>query len=89
MSTHKLRVIPKLSPTKARIVLRTGDGEASSVLITSVGHLNYVCGSCGAILLKRVRAGQLGKGIVFHCNQCGSYNQLLEATCRGEKPGIN
>ena len=53
-----------------RTVINLGPGSR----IKGRGDVNYLCGTCGQVLVKGVKEGQVSN-IVFHC-PCGSYNDL-------------
>lgn len=73
-----LNVIPR--PERAENLVP--DPKKSSVLfnVTEEGNpgperINYICGKCGALLIKGAAKGQFSR-LVLHCNKCDSYNDL-------------
>ena len=70
----KLRVIPE--PKKGTRAVLEKDSQTEPVIFKGSGGLDLQCGSCEAILAKGVAEGQL-RNLVLHCNQCGSYNEIV------------
>lgn len=68
MPDIKLKVVPE--PAKGTAAIIQGD---KSPLLRGEGQFNYLCGKCGAILLKGIEKGQV-RGIVLRCPKCGSFN---------------
>jgi hypothetical protein len=67
-----LRVVPEPAEGTAA-VLKSADGVARPFMKgTSTGH-DYVCGSCGAVLLEAMARGQVQQ-LILHCAACGAYN---------------
>jgi predicted RNA-binding Zn-ribbon protein involved in translation (DUF1610 family) len=42
------------------------------ILVASANTADYVCGDCGAVLM-RAEQGQV-HNLIIHCTGCGSYN---------------
>jgi len=66
----KLSIIPK-----PREGSRTVIESKLSPAFKGEGEVNYICGSCGAILAEKVRQGQI-RNIVIYCPRCGQYNEF-------------
>lgn len=47
--------------------------EEDTLVLQSDGPVTFVCGECGAPLLKNVSAGQV-RGGTFGCARCGAQN---------------
>ncbi len=62
--------------SKPREGSRTVVESKVSPVFKGEGDVNYICGSCGAILVEKIRRGQIGN-IVVHCPKCGQYNEFL------------
>ena len=73
MAEMKLRVIPEPAEgTRAVFVAQEG---FKGPFIMGVGALDCLCGSCGAVLLKKIEEGQI-KNLVLKCPMCGAYNEI-------------
>lgn len=70
MSTIRMQVIPP-NVLGARLPI---EGMVAPV-ITGKGHKDYACGSCGSLLLQRVRTTQV-RDLVLRCPRCGSLNEV-------------
>ena len=69
MSVIKMTVIPK--PDGGTILAAKGEGP----IISGVGELTYVCGSCGTKLFKNIDYKQV-TDIVAECGKCGEHNEF-------------
>lgn len=70
---EKLRVIEK--PTEiSRAIFSFADARPKLI---GQGNINYVCGTCGAILVERAWKQSLSN-IVVRCPSCQSYNEFLK-----------
>jgi predicted RNA-binding Zn-ribbon protein involved in translation (DUF1610 family) len=74
MPEIKLPVVPK-PDLSTRTVLEPAKDFAGP-FIKGTGDVDYLCGSCGAVLVERVTTGQI-KNTVFRCPNCGQYNELV------------
>ena len=69
---------------KKKLSIITRPREGSRTVIESKvspafkggGDVDYVCGSCEALIAEKVHRGQI-KNIVVHCPRCGQYNEFL------------
>ena len=70
MSTVRMHVVPPHeSPARDPI-------EAATVpAITGKGETDFVCGSCGDTLLRRMFYAQV-RDLVLRCGHCGATNQI-------------
>jgi hypothetical protein len=50
--------------------------SAPPVLIASTNTVDYVCGTCGEVLM-HAEGGQV-HNLIIHCTVCGSYNSTDE-----------
>ena len=51
------------------------DSRKIEPFVVGEGALDFTCGSCGHLMLKSLRRGQVTKAI-YKCPKCGSYNQI-------------
>ena len=72
---HKLRVIDK-PEEGTRSVLQQAAGAEGPFMIGSKGRgsMDYVCGSCGYVLLEEMGYRQSVVNVVLVCPSCGAYN---------------
>ncbi len=66
----KMWLVPEASIEK-RTVLET----TTLPLFEGKGATNYLCGNCGAILVKNVQQKQI-KNLVFKCPICKFFNEI-------------
>lgn len=72
MPEIRLSIIPKPHEGSRTVI----ESKANPVF-KGKGEVNYICGSCGAILAGEVRQGQI-KNIVVRCPKCGQYKEFPE-----------
>ena len=70
--TKKLRVIPEPLPGTASVLSVLSDGP----VVQSEGDTDFVCGSCGHLLLKAVASDQV-RNLVVHCSRCKAFNAVM------------
>ena len=70
MEIIKLSIIPE-PPEGSRTVIESKVSPA----FKGEGEVDYMCGSCGALIAEKVRLGQI-RNIVVHCPKCGQYNEF-------------
>ena len=70
----KLKVIPKPAP-KSRVVTEAYSGEDEGKESKKANRVNYVCGSCNAIIAKDVVEGSMKEQVV-RCTACDTYNEF-------------
>lgn len=78
-----LQVIPKPVTGTRTVLQQSPDYDGPSTVIVNVTaegnstdeRINYICGKCGALLVRGAFRGQL-QNIVLHCSKCDSYNNL-------------
>lgn len=69
----QLHVIPEPEPNTRSVLLYTGPG---TVGVTGDGNVTMICGNCGSPLLENVKVAQF-QGLVFRCNKCEAFNEVL------------
>lgn len=70
---QKLKVLKK-PPNDSRSIIKKEEGD--SVLFKGKGKINFLCGKCDSPLAVGINENQI-KGVVLHCNKCGSYNDTI------------
>lgn len=71
MATYTLQIITS-TDLKTSTIMRL---PTPAPFITGTGPDNYLCGSCGNVLLKNVHPGQF-RSIIIGCGKCKAYNAL-------------
>jgi DNA-directed RNA polymerase subunit RPC12/RpoP len=73
--TKKLRVIPE--PTSPRAILAQSEGETGPLITgtEATGSIDYICGTCGRLLIEGLDRTQGVANAVILCPGCGSYNE--------------
>jgi len=66
----KLGIIPKPSEGSRTVI-----ESKVSPTFKGGGDVDYLCGSCGALIAEKVRRGQI-RNIVVRCPKCGQYNEF-------------
>lgn len=70
MSTVRMQVIdPRQAAERGAIE------SVTAPLISGKGDTDYVCGSCGNTLLRRMRYAQV-RDLVLRCHHCGATNEV-------------
>lgn len=70
MSTVRMQVVPpNEAPGRDPIEATTAPA------ITGKGETDYVCGSCGSTLLRRMFYSQV-RDLVLRCGRCGATNEI-------------
>lgn len=72
MSTVRMQVIPADEAAQGAIE------AVMAPAITGKGETDYICGSCGSVLLRRMFYAQV-RDLVLHCGRCGATNQVPPA----------
>ncbi len=70
MSTVRMQVIPP-----QEIGERGAIESVMAPVISGKGQTDYVCGSCGSVLLRRMFYAQV-RDLVFRCGHCGATNRI-------------
>lgn len=70
MTTLRLKVVKDPDPAQVTIATMNTFGPFAK----GVGPNNYLCGSCGKTLLKKVKPGEFYR-IVIVCRKCGANNE--------------
>lgn len=70
MARVALTPIPEPDPDTRSVLHRTGEG---TVFFSGGGDTDFSCGRCGALLARKVDAGQL-RSLVLKCAGCGTFN---------------
>ena len=68
----KLNIIPKPSEGTRTVI-----ESKVSPAFKGEANVDYICGSCGALIAEKVHRGQI-RNIVVHCPKCGQYNEFPE-----------
>lgn len=69
-----MTVVPPLPPgTLFTAMTKTGGG---TVILSSQGSIDYLCGGCGVLLLQGMEAGQVDRNIRFRCSSCLAENVI-------------
>jgi DNA-directed RNA polymerase subunit RPC12/RpoP len=70
MTTLRLKVVQDPDSAKMNIVKMNSFGPFAK----GVGPNNYLCGSCGKTLMKKVKPGEFYQTVIV-CRRCGANNE--------------
>jgi len=75
-NTFKMRLLPS-RPIDVTIFKKDEfiQEKRMAPFVIGEGVLDYNCGSCGHMMLKSLRWGQITQA-VYKCPKCGCYNQI-------------
>lgn len=69
----QMAVIPEPEPNTRSVLMYTGPG---TVAAKGSGNVTMICGNCASPILENVKVAQF-QNIVFRCNKCGAFNEVL------------
>lgn len=75
-TVERLELEPLARAEEATVPMRAT--RSGAPVFAGNGAIDYVCASCGHVLCKRMRSGQLA-GLVFSCSGCGGLNRVPPA----------
>ena len=73
-STYRMKVIPEPEEGTRTVFICAAPG----VSFEGTGTRNYQCGTCGKMLIRKIRLMQI-IGAVYQCGKCDAYNEIPTA----------
>lgn len=72
----KLKVISEPAPKTRAIVVLGKNSKNPIFYVQDKDGIDYLCGSCGIVLVHNIKNDSPIKGIVLQCIECDAFNEL-------------